>query len=74
MNEKYLRELISLTNTRSDAVVEAVIEHVCLGISQPKAAEHHGVKQPAVARLTSQLYKLDEKIERLGELRRQNGS
>ncbi|EON6607138.1 hypothetical protein ACOIVT_004239 [Vibrio parahaemolyticus] len=68
-NKEYLRELVSLTNTRSDAVVEAVIEHICLGISQPKAAAHHGVKQPAVARLVSQLYKLDKKIEHLGKLR-----
>ncbi|MFZ3461437.1 hypothetical protein [Vibrio harveyi] len=72
MNEQYIRELISLTSTRSQEVIDATIEHICFGVTQSKAAEKQGVKQAAVARLTTQLKHLNEKIERLIELKKKS--
>ena len=70
MNEKYIRALVTLTRSTSEPTLAAVIEHVCNGESQEKAALKHGVKQEAVARLTTRIKKLDTQVTEIAKLRK----
>ncbi|EJC6974875.1 hypothetical protein AB8I23_004270 [Vibrio alginolyticus] len=69
MQENYLRKLVELTKTNSEAVINATIEHLCLGSTQKAAAERYGVKQAAVGRLVTRLMELSLKVEQLNNLR-----
>ncbi|HDM8060758.1 TPA: hypothetical protein P0E16_003634 [Vibrio harveyi] len=70
MNEEYIRALVKLTRSTSEPTLAAVIEHVCNGESQEKAALKHGIKQEAVARLTTRLKKLDEQVTEIIKLKK----
>ncbi|ENM5740394.1 hypothetical protein AB1F87_004020 [Vibrio mimicus] len=69
MNEQYIRALISLTRATSEPTLAAVIEHLCDGKTQEQAADHHGVKQEAVARLTTRIKKLDKQVTEIMRLK-----
>ncbi len=70
MNEDYIRALITLTRSTSDATLCAVIEHICDKKTQAQAAENNGVKQEAVARLTTRIIKLDAQVTEIVALRK----
>jgi len=69
MKERYLRALVKLTRAASAPTLDATIEHMVYGKTQELAAQEHGVKQEAVARLTSRLVNLDKQITVLIKLK-----
>lgn len=65
MKERYLRALVKLTRAASAPTLDATIEHMVYGKTQELAAQEHGVKQEAVARLTTRLLNLDKQVTEL---------
>lgn len=63
MNQEYIRALLQLTKATSKDVIEATIEHLCEGVSQTKAADAHGIKQEAIARLVKRLRFIDNLVK-----------
>ena len=59
MTPDYIQALLKLTKVTSAEVVAATISHLCDGISQPEAADTHGVKQESIARLVKRIRELD---------------
>ena len=62
MNPEYIHALLKLTKVTSAEVVAATIAHLCDGISQPEAAETHGVKQESIARMVRRIRELDSLV------------
>lgn len=62
MNPDYIHALLKLTKVTSAEVVAATIAHLCDGISQPEAAETHGVKQESIARMVKRIRELDSLV------------
>ena len=62
MNPEYIHALLKLTKVTSTEVVAATISHLCDGISQPEAADTHGVKQESIARLVKRIRELDKLV------------
>ena len=62
MNPEYIHALLKLTKVTSTEVVAATISHLCDGISQPGAAETHGVKQESIARMVKRIRELDSLV------------
>ncbi|EGR1049107.1 hypothetical protein DDM91_17925 [Vibrio cholerae] len=69
MNESYIRALISLTRSTSEPTLNAVVDHLCYGKTQEQAAEKQGVKQEAVARLTTRIKNLDALVTEISSLK-----
>lgn len=63
MNPEYIKALLQLTKATSKDVIEATIEHLCEGVSQTKAADAHGIKQEAIARMVKRLRFLDNIVK-----------
>ncbi|PML45597.1 hypothetical protein BCT75_04230 [Vibrio lentus] len=70
MNEEYLRKLVLLTKATSQPVLDATIEHLCIGTTQKFSAEKQGVKQAAVARLATRLIELDKLVTEIALLKK----
>jgi hypothetical protein len=70
MNEEYIRALVTFTRSTSEPTLDAVIEHICNGLSQKNAAVKYGVEQSAVARLTTRIKKLDTRIQEIATLKK----
>ena len=62
MTSDYIQALLKLTKVTSAEVVAATIAHLCDGISQPEAAETHGVKQESIARMVKRIRELDSLV------------
>ena len=62
MTSDYIQALLKLTKVTSAEVVAATIAHLCDGISQPEAAETHGVKQESIAGLVKRIRELDSLV------------
>lgn len=62
MSPEYIQALLKLTKVTSTEVVAATIAHLCNGISQPDAADTHGVKQESIARLVKRIRELDSLV------------
>ncbi|MDA0152302.1 hypothetical protein OH460_08310 [Vibrio sp. Makdt] len=69
MKEEYLRKLVLLTKVTSQPVLDATIEHLCSGTTQKFSAEKHGVKQAAIARLTTRLVELDTLVAEISAIK-----
>ena len=62
MTPEYIQALLKLTKVTSAEVVAATISHLCDGISQPEAADTHGVKQESISRLVRRIRELDSLV------------
>ena len=69
MKEKYVRSLIKLTKSTSEKNLNALIEHLCKGKTQAESAQIYGVRQEAVARLSTRIKKLDIAVSDIIEQR-----
>lgn len=47
---------------------DAVIDHLCLGLSQKEACEKHDVKQPNLSSTAKEIIKTDDIVHELMEL------
>lgn len=74
MTPDYINTLLKLTRVTAPDVVAATIEHLCDGATQASAADKHGVKQEAVARMAKRLRELDGIVSEAIERKSKNNS
>ncbi|MGH1472650.1 MAG: hypothetical protein ACRBCS_15825 [Cellvibrionaceae bacterium] len=55
VTEEYLRRIYLFMRPTSEDMKSAVIDHICLGVTQPEAANKNGVKQGNISRQVKRL-------------------
>ncbi|WP_318493270.1 PapB/FocB family fimbrial expression transcriptional regulator [Photobacterium leiognathi] len=61
----YVKKLIELTNISSDKMICAVIDHLCMGMTQTDACMKNKVKQPNLSRATKKIMNTDDIVHEL---------
>lgn len=68
-NKKIINILITLTNIRSDAIVDSLVHHYCYGDSVSVCAEHNHIDVANIHRAMRKIEVIHDKIEKINRLK-----